>query len=265
MSKCDANSKSIILSSTSAWHKHQSNNDVVYTFGITFVEIKAIALPMSISGLQVNLKSMQIVSGSLQYSSADGIKTGDARTQDCWTFDITPKDIHDILQSSAFTKTFFSKIQDILPSWLQFSQTGSAVLSTNEMQTEIRTGAEINNGVCKGAPLIPSRFYYVFTLGQGFSINIYGLNLTIPHPFSNKTYCIITDICEDLGNTIFLILPEGSRDVLDELSMFKSLKQRTGVVIRPIGIGLSLDQSIQNNWDTKINFWRGGDELFSYP
>ncbi|KAH3785136.1 hypothetical protein DPMN_163221 [Dreissena polymorpha] len=46
MSKCDADSKSIILSSTSAWHKLQSNNDVVYTFGITFVEIKTIVLPL---------------------------------------------------------------------------------------------------------------------------------------------------------------------------------------------------------------------------
>ncbi|KAH3785135.1 hypothetical protein DPMN_163220 [Dreissena polymorpha] len=156
-------------------------------------------------------------------------------------------------------------MQDILPSWLQFGQTGGVVLSANELQTEIRTGAEINDGVCKGAPLNPSKFYNVFQLGHGFSINIYGLNFTIPRPFSNKMYCIITDICEDLGNTIFLILPEGSRDVIDKLSIFKSLKQRMEVIIRPIGIGFSLDQRIQNNWETEINFWRGGDELFVYP
>ncbi|KAH3768769.1 hypothetical protein DPMN_169986 [Dreissena polymorpha] len=266
MSTCDENSDNIILSSTSDWLELQSNNDVVFTFGITFVEIKTIVLPLSISGLQVNLKSMRIVSGSLQYSSADGIKTGDERAQNCWTFDITPKDIHDIVQSFAFTRTFFNNIQDILPSWLQFSHTEDVVISANILQTEIRTGAEINSGVCKGAPLIPSRFYNVFQLGHGFSINIYGQNLTIPRPFSNKIYCIITDICEDLVNTIFIILPEGSRDVLDELRIFKSLKQSMGVIIRPTGIGLSLDQRIQNNWETtEINFWRGDDELFAYP
>ncbi|KAH3768764.1 hypothetical protein DPMN_169981 [Dreissena polymorpha] len=187
------------------------------------------------------------------------------REEHCWNFEITPRDIQDIIQAHAFTRTFYNNIRPLLPPWIQFRETGNAVIGINDLRTEIQTAGEINSGICKGAPLIANRVYTVLHLGHGFSVDIYGQDISLPNPLANRKYCFIADICQNGGSTMFIVLPEASRDIFENVSIFTALNQTLGLEIRPIGIGISLDKTMPVNWETNVDFWRGGDELFTYP
>ncbi|KAH3844587.1 hypothetical protein DPMN_086846 [Dreissena polymorpha] len=219
-------------------------------------------MPLSVSGLQVDISTYKLISGSLQFSEHDGIKEEETRRHECWSFDITPRDIHDILQENSFTKTFLNNIEDVLPKWLSFSQPGRVLLGLNDLHVDIEDGSEINKGECKGAPLDDATLYTVFKIGKGFQISLYGKIISMPEHLQGRKYCIILDICQDFGNTVFLILPEESRDILEDVTMFQYLAQY-GIKIRPIGLGFSLSKRI--NVDTSdITVWRGEDTFFKY-
>ncbi|KAH3844592.1 uncharacterized protein LOC127872819 [Dreissena polymorpha] len=263
MNKCGTgNTLNIILSSTSTWYKLKTNSNIKYTFGIAFVEINALAMPLSVSGLQIDISTYKIITGSLQFSENNGIEEGETRRHECLSFDITPRDIYDILQENSFTKTFLNNIKDMLPPWLSFSQSGSVLLGLNDLHVDIEDGNAIEKGECKGAPLDAAKLYTVFKIGKGFQISLYGKNISMPEHLQGRKYCIIVDICQDFGNTVFLILPEESRDILDDVTMFQSLAHY-GIKIRPIGLGFSLTKHI-NVDTTDITVWRGEDTFFKY-
>ncbi|WAR31609.1 HMCN1-like protein, partial [Mya arenaria] len=274
LSSCGSSSTlNISLSSTAKWYRLLANRNIVYTFGITFVEVNALALPISISGIEVHFdeEEFKIISGSMNYQIKDGITIGNERTSDCWRFDITPRDIVEIIKSLSFTRTFFENLQKKLPDWLQFSQSGTEIIGINNLKACLLTGSEINRGPCKGAPLVDNRHYTLFTLKTELSINLYGQNITCSPPLENREFCFIIDNCQDYGNTFFFILPESSRDILSQLSFTKKLQTDYGITLSPIGVGMSLQRDILVDWKTSttekgfdLQFWNG-EGLFRYP
>ncbi|XP_052783146.1 uncharacterized protein LOC128219377 [Mya arenaria] len=268
LAKCDEGTDiKILLSSTSSWYSLKTDPGRIYTYGIVFVEANAIALPVSISGLEVvkGTDDFELITGSLTHDINDGVPYGEERLLYCWTFGTTPRDLRDFLVSNSFLSSFFHNIENSLPDWLQFSPNGYEILGVNDLQTELSRGDDIQRTECKGAPLYSERLYTVLKFGNSFALSIYGQKVTLPAAMFNNTFCIIVDVCQDYGGSVFLILPENSRNVLDKYKIFKKLIDDSGVYIRPIGVGLSLQKHINVHAKTRhLQQWNG-DEIIQYP
>ena len=77
-------------------------------------------------------------------------------------------------------------------------------------------------------------------------------------------FCLLVDTCQEFGGSVFLILPDESRDLLTNLRAFRSLKSKYGIQIRPIGIGISTATRITVTSETNsLQLWNG-DEMFEY-
>lgn len=256
------------LSSTSTWYQLKTNSSVLYTQGIVFVELNDLSLPVSMTGMEI-LKADQdfiMTVGSLKYSPVDGNQTGSNTRQNCWSFAITPRDIHDFLTSLSFLKTFFEQLENFLPKWISFSHSGSSLFELLDLRTEMIYGRDVANDVwCRGAPVQPNHLYNVFKFGGEMTMSIYGDRIQLPQPINGTRFCFIVDICQDYGGSIFLMLPEESRDLLEKFSMFQDLKTTYNLRIRPRGIGLSLLSDINvHSQTTELQLWNG-DNLFNYP
>ncbi|XP_052782319.1 uncharacterized protein LOC128218695 isoform X2 [Mya arenaria] len=268
LAKCDEGTDvKVLLSSTSNWYRLKTNPGRIFTYGIVFVETNTIALPVSISGLEVieGIDDFKLITGSVTRDVNDGVPFGEERPLSCWTFATTPRYVRDFLVSNSFLSSFFNNIEKALPDWLQFSPTDNEILGVNDLKTELSKGNDIQNTECRGAPLYSDRLYTVLKFSNSFALSIYGQEITLPAAVSNKKFCIIVDICQDYGGSVFLILPEESRDILDRFDMFRRLINDSGVYIRPIGVGLSLQKHINvHSKTTHLQQWNG-DEIIQYP
>jgi len=60
------------------------------------------------------------------------------------------------------------------------------------------------------------------------------------------------------------MFPDGSRDILDNFNMFKSLREQNGIQIRPRGIGVSMMKHIDVlSKTTSMQLWNG-DQVQTY-
>ena len=263
----DVNLK-LSLSSTSPWYRLKSNSSVLYTQGIVFVELNDISLPFSLTGTEVLRQSddFSMTIGSLKYTAPDGILISNGSMGNCWSFAVTPRDIHDFLTSMSFLKSFFDNLQNFLPDWLSFSHSGSSLLQLVDLRTELLHGADIaTDPWCKGAPVLHTHLYSIFKFGGSMSVSVYGDRIQLPDPLAGEGFCFIVDICQDYGGSMFLMIPEESRDLLEKFEMFKHLKDSYDLEIRPRGIGLSLLRHINvHSQTTELQLWNG-DRLFNYP
>lgn len=254
------------MSSTSPWYQLQSNKSIIYTFGIVFVEVNLVSLPVSISGMEIvkTNDNFAIKTGSLTLNTKDGEEVGDERQNGCLKFEITPRDIHDFLTSLSFMKTVFQNLEKILPDWLKFTQSGTDILNVNDLYTELLQGDEIQTGICRGAPLYENRLYTVLKFGSSFSISLYGEQVALPKLTKNNQFCLIIDICQDYGGSLFLIIPTESRHFLNNFTIFSQMRRKYGIEIQPIGIGLSLLNHINVQASTtSLQLWNG-DSVFDY-
>lgn len=257
---------SLMLTSTDKWYRLNTNQSILYTYGIVFAEVGDLSVPVSITGMKVvsTGDNFDIVTASSLYKEEDGTELTDQHNDDCLSLSLTPKDIHDFISSGSFLGTFFDRIQDKLPSWLQFSKSGVGLISVTDLKTDLIYGKNIDSlPECIGAPVFKDRLYTVFRFGTDMSFSIYGDRIYVPAPFEGEKFCIIIDICHNMGGTIFLMIPQESRNLLDKSDYFIELA-KNGLRLRPKGIGLSLTRDINVHYKTsELNLWNG-DEMFRY-
>lgn len=259
-------SLNLMLTSTDIWYRLNTNQSILYTYGIVFAEVDNISVPISLTGMNVisTGKNFDIVIGSLTYREEDGTALKDRHYHDCLLHSLTPKDIHDFVSSGSFLGTFFDRIQDKLPPWLRFSKSGVGLLSVTDLKTDLVYGQNIDSlPECIGAPVFKDRLYNVFRFGTDMSFSIYGNRIQVPAPLQGEKFCMIIDICHNTGGTIFLMIPEKSKHLLDKADYFIALAKK-GTRLRPKGIGLSLVNGIKVNYKTsELNLW-SGEEMFRY-
>ncbi|CAG2256339.1 unnamed protein product [Mytilus edulis] len=200
------NGLEIQLSSTDSWYRHNTNMSIQYTYGIVFAEIDNFSIPISVSGLIVVIKTgkFELITGSVQYSETDGTQISDMHDENCMLFSTTPKDIYDFVSSGSFLGSVFESLKNKLPSWLQFSKSGVGLLSVADLKTNVVYGNSIDTIYeCTGAPVFNDRLYSVFVFGTDMAINIYGNRIHVPEPLQGNKFCIIVDICQNTGGTVF--------------------------------------------------------------
>ncbi|XP_071145233.1 uncharacterized protein [Mytilus edulis] len=258
--------RNLILSSTYAWYQLLSNSSIFYTFGVVFLESGDLALPVSVSGVEViSLDSnFELKYGSLKYGENHGKKLANNRTNNCFYFEITPKDVHQLV--GAFLPTVFESMTELLPNWLQFTNNGTVGFSVTDLKTDLFYGRDIDSKTeCKGAPVLKNNKYSLFRFGTNVAMTIFENKITIPESISGQKFCLILDICQDNGGTAFLIVPPESEDLLQKFEFFKSLYSQYGVKFRPVGMGLSLSKQINvQDRRTHVEVWNG-DNFIQYP
>ena len=238
--------------------------NIMFTLGIVFVEINALALPLSITGIVLSKAGddYTVVVGSRSYTPSDGSAVGDTRTKECSSFDTTPRDSHDML--GLFHKTFMEGLENALPGWLRFAYEGKHLVDINSIQAELTKGIDVQHSVCRGAPLIDGHMYTVLKVKNNFTMSLYGQEVKMPAQSGNKQFCFIIDLCQDYGTSVFIMFPDGSRDILDNFNMFKSLREQNGIQIRPRGIGVSMMKHIDVlSKTTSMQLWNG-DQVQTY-
>ena len=220
---------------------------------------------MSLNGVEVDGRNheLNIQIGHSNFNKADGNILNGTSQSGCLSMDFTANDIFEFVSSVSFLKDYFDKFMHALPNWLGFSATPFSVLDVNDINSKLVYGHGIDNVIpCSGAPVIKSHLYSVFLVETEFSIKLFENEITIPKPIKGRQLCIIVDICHSVGGSVFLMLPEESRDILMQFDIFKKLKKASNIHIRPRGIGISLVKEIQvDNHDSDITFWNGDTEF----
>ena len=257
--------KSILLSSTSPWYRLNSNNSVLFTDGIVFVEISDFSVPAAISGMTVFSTSNSFeLKTSVAYHPKDGTKLLDEHGDNCLDFDITHKDIHDFLSSGSFLATVLDRYNVKLPSWLELTKSGKGLVAVQDLKTNLVFGKQVDEiPDCKGASVFDERLYNVFRFGTDMSFSVYGDRVEIPAPLQGNKFCIVLDICENNGGTLFFMLPPESRDLFDRSDFFESFSS-DGLQFRPYGVGLSLTKDINVHYKTKSFLMWNGDEKYEH-
>lgn len=233
---------------------------------MVFLESGDLALPVSISGVEVISmdSNFELKYGSLKYGENHGKKLANNRTNDCFYFEITPKDVHQLV--GAFLPTVFESMTDSFPNWLQFTNNGTVGFSVTDLKADLFYGRDIDSKTeCKGAPVLKNNKYSLFRFGTNVTMTIFENKINIPESISGQKFCLILDICQDNGGTAFFIVPPESEDMLQKFDFFKSLYSQYGVKFRPVGIGLSLSKQINvQDRRTHVEVWNG-DNFIQYP
>ena len=263
LTTCDGSafSQKILLSSTSDWFRLNTNSSIMYTYGIVFLEVNRLYLPISLSGMEVvsSMKGFEMMIGSLRHSEHNGSLLHHVHNYDCLSFKLSPKDIHDFITSGSFLLTFLDELQAKLPDWLRFSKSGTGLLAVTDLKTDLIRGNNMNTiQECRDAPVHTDRLYNVFRFGTELAVSIYGNQIRLPAPVRGNKFCVIVDFCQDSGGTVFFMLPQESRNMLDNFSFFKSFADKYGLRFRPHGVGLSLNKGINVRYKSQtIRLWNG--------
>ncbi|XP_060594972.1 fibrillin-2-like [Ruditapes philippinarum] len=262
----DGNDITIYLSSTSHWYKLHVDQDVMFTYGVVFANVNNFSVPISLKGLEVIVRNDEFTLnyGSL-YELTEGAIMESGKTDDvCAAFELVESDIFDFISMDSFMKTLLFSLFPAIPSWLRFEKSRTEILSIQDTKSTLVYGKDMDDvSWCDGAPVISNHLYTVFKFSTGFKLNIFGDVIDIPKPLSSRRFCLIVDLCQHNGGTVFLMIPDGSRDMLLDISMFQALKNRQNLHIRPRGIGISLSKGINANYHTLSGQLWNGDRMFT--
>ena len=178
------------------WYKLNSNNQFVYTFGIVFVEVNDLSLPISISGVEIDQKTgdFDIKLGTSKYKPEDGTIMEDKRIDDCLSVPFTAADIFQFVNSNSFLKSLFDRLFAVLPDWAQLTGTNTSIINVQDLKTDLVYGKDMDQTTsCEGAPVVAEHLYSVFRFDTEFSLSIYGNDVNIPKPFDGRKFCLIVD------------------------------------------------------------------------
>ena len=255
------------LSSTSQWYMFKTDSSVFFTQGLVFIEVNSLSLPISVTGVTVDHGNdgFKMTIGSNQNPVSDGILAGTKRSDECLAFDVTAGDIADFVENLSFLKSVFDSISAALPNWARFDVHGLTVLDVHGMKSDLVYGDKIDDiSWCKGAPVLSNHLYSVFQFDSSFFLNIYDRDAFLPVPSRNNNFCLIVDLCQNFGGTVFLMIPKDSRSLITQMDVFSRLHQKYNVLINPAGIGVSAVSGIKvPNYHTPLTMWNG-DQLFKY-
>ncbi|XP_053380102.1 uncharacterized protein LOC123547975 [Mercenaria mercenaria] len=261
----DGNDIKIYLASTSEWYRLTDDTDVMYTLGIVFVEVNDLSIPMSLKGIEVTLRNDEFVFNyGVQYGSAQGtLIENDLTPEDCRSFELVEADFFDFTSMDSFMKTFLLSLFPALPDWLRFEKSSTEILSVQNLRSDLIYGRNMERvSWCTGAPVLPDHLYTVFRFDTGLTLSVMGSEVDIPKSLNSRKFCLIVDLCHSYGGTVFLMIPEESRNFLLDINIFQTLKEEQNIHILPRGIGISLVNGINANYHTLSRQLWNGDLMF---
>ena len=238
------------------------------TTGIVFFEVNNISIPFSIAGVEI-VTAPGNLSLSFKQSKVTNQSTAVGYTKplqdQCLSMEFSQNDKFDFIKAGSFLKTIFKYVLPIIPDWIRLHYYNGTVVSLQDLRADLVIGHDMDTiDSCQGAPVISDHSYSVFRFGSEFAISVFGNKVKIPKAIDGKSFCLIIDICNDMGGSIFLIVPENSRDILLQFKVFQNLYSSSHLRIRPRGIGISLTKGVNVDYkQSKLELWNG-DRMFQY-
>ncbi|XP_060574162.1 uncharacterized protein LOC132731881, partial [Ruditapes philippinarum] len=264
----DGKDQSTQLTSTSEWYSLTTDISTSFTLGIVFIKVNDLSLPLSIQGLEVTISSgkFSLNYGTKHNSSEGNIIRNSDTPADCKSFELVESDIFEFISAGSFLKTYLLNLFPALPNWIKFEKTRESILAIRDLKSDLVYGRHMEQtSWCEGAPVFDDHLYSVFRFGSSFSLEILGDMIKVPKILSGQKFCFIVDLCQSNGGSIFFMVPEESRGILETINMFKLLKEENDLTIHPRGIGISIDNGINVHKDsTELQLWNG-DKMFQYP
>lgn len=269
MTHCtDGNENHLQLTSTSEWYSLTANPATSYTFGIVFVKVNRLSLPLSIQGIDVSVTVGECrVNYGTVYNTSDGsLILNDETPPDCKSFELQQSDIFDFISSESFLATYLHGLFPALPDWIAFETSRDSILAIQDLKTDLVYGKDMEHTAgCNGAPVREDHLYSVFRFDSTFSFRVLGDEISVPKPLGGNKFCFIIDLWHSNGGSIFLMVPEESRHLLQSINVFKQLKLNDNLEIHPRGIGISIVKGINVHLNTsELELWNG-DAMFKYP
>ncbi|KAK3103537.1 hypothetical protein FSP39_019957 [Pinctada imbricata] len=277
----------ITMLSTSPWYTRASNSDVVSTEGVVMVTKSSSVVPVSLAGVELNLsQSESIIAKYKGRFFADLIPSlaEVIDTNACIAQNLSSRDMFDFISSDSLINSMFDTLLSLLPSWLSIEKAHiingrnrratwkplhsvhrqkRSLVDINNLNTQVVLGEQVGNlQFCKGAPVKPGNRYSVLLFQTNFSVEVFNNEIFLPSSLRGEEFCLIVDISEP--GSVFLMIPDQSRDLFLKLDIFKTLKEKNGLHVKPRGIGLSLNQGVKVPSNHKeLALWNG-DHIFKY-
>lgn len=256
------NDFSVRMLSTSTWFQHSVNSTRLYTFGMVFLELDTVLLPVSLTGAEIDTTSMifETLTDPSSLSPSDGTLFYENKSKNC-QLKLSSEYLCDFLTENTSVKAYLSQIDELLPDWLKLYWNGNALFGANNISTAVERGDQVQTGECKGAPLVSDSLYLVYRLGDCFNLSIYGQQVQLPANADGKKLCLIVDVCQDNGSSVFLILQEESGDLLENITIVQHLLSERGVHMALKGLGVSLSKDITVQTESSSSPLWGQHEL----
>jgi hypothetical protein len=236
----------------------------MFTLGVVYVNVNSLSVPISLTGIEVTVQNNEFaLNYRVLHELIQGTITESGKADACESLDLIESDLFDFINMDSFMKTLLFSIKPAIPSWLRFERSGTEVLSIEDTNSILVYGRDMDDVLwCEGAPVISDHLYTVFKFSTGFNVSVLGNEVEMPVA-SARRFCLIVDLCQNNGGTVFLMIPEGSRDMLLNIDLFKSLKNNQNLYIQPKGIGISHSNGINASYHTLYGQLWNGNNMFT--
>ena len=219
---CPIENGPISFSSTCRWHDDASP-------GLIFSEYRDLNLPVAIAGARIsNSNSAAALSRVIPLLNS-GFTTlcnfRIPRTSCTFKPSVLVQEIQNFLRTEALAYTFLSRVDQLIPRWLQFS------VNTNTARTHDSTSYMI--GLVESDSLSElEECSNIFTVKNGmYSVLKYSGSLTFSINSSQHSIipqgspvCFAVNLCEGLNSPLLITIPDQAQDIVNSLSFAQILK-----------------------------------------
>ena len=193
------------------------------TDGIVFSNGSGLTLPISIGGIELSSDLTQIaLPRDPLIACTDCGGTG----PQCYHFDFSVNDVVDLLHSMALGKTYLHSMNNLMPSWLSFSLSNTALpsaFSLSSYHTSLTIGENIESVQgCERLQVDQNDLFSILTLKSNVTISSNLMNKEFVPTENDPPICFAVNLCQGLSSAVHIAIPTSSHDTI---TSFDSIKQ----------------------------------------
>ena len=218
---CSIENRQISFSSTCRWHDNASP-------GLLFSEYRDLNLPVAIAGARIynaNSAVLSRVIPLLQNEFTTLCNFLIPRTSCIFKSSVFVQEIQNFLRTEALAYTFLSRVDQLIPRWLQFSvntNTARTHDSTSYMIDLVESDSLSEIEECSNIFRVKDGMYSVlkFSGSLNFSIN------SSQHSIISQgsPVCFAVNLCEGLNSPLLITIPDQAQNIVNSLSFARILR-----------------------------------------
>ena len=238
--ECPMTTDAVTFLSTCSW---TTVDNTYVTNGIVFARFKALSVPLSISGIEIDYNMGTIGTSVPDASSCRACEANinkvvtptqpkvPAGFENCYYYPIRAGDIADLLTSYALANTYISHISPLFPSWIsvQLLEPTSAIspsfndgdFSTHLVEQEGISGIK----GCENVQADYPGLYSVLTYSGSHLIQLRVNEEMQIHDTREQTVCLAINLCQEMESPLYVQLPQKAQDTIKKLTVLKPYQE----------------------------------------
>ena len=220
-SGCPMSTDEVQLLSTCSW---QQSGQSYTTSGVVFLQFSNLSLPLSITGIKVNLSQNSLVTELPQSPSSSTCTPCDANEdkiadptrpfppeyEKCYYYNFTIVDFEDLLTSRSLGNTYFNRVGAILPSWIVIHpfRDQNPSFNIDDYSSGLVVPADLT-GIPGCGEIVADEpgLYSVLRYGRSLVSILSGLPLLYRPSPSDAPLCFAVNLCKGTSSPVFVQLP----------------------------------------------------------